>query len=57
MQSSVLCGVRVNMMERRLLLAIGRKATNRIRDSCYSYILSSPVSCLVPHLIICPQFS
>ncbi len=33
MQSSVLCGVRVNMMERRPLVAIGRKATDRIRDS------------------------
>ncbi len=32
MQSSVLCGVRVNMMERRPLVAIGRKATDRIRD-------------------------
>ncbi len=33
MQSSVLCGVRVNMMERRPLVAIGRKATDRIRDN------------------------
>ncbi len=33
MQSSVLCSVRVNMMERRPLVAIGRKATDRIRDS------------------------
>ncbi len=32
MQSSVLCGVRVNMMERRPLVTIGRKATDRIRD-------------------------
>ncbi len=32
MQSSVLCGVRVNMMERRPLVAIGWKATDRIRD-------------------------
>ncbi len=32
MQSSVLCSVRVNMMERRPLVAIGRKATDRIRD-------------------------
>ncbi len=32
MQSSVLCGVRVNMLERRPLVAIGRKATDRIRD-------------------------
>ncbi len=32
MQFSVLCGVRVNMMERRPLVAIGRKATDRIRD-------------------------
>ncbi len=35
MQSSVLCGVRVNMMERRPLVAIGRKATDRIRDIYY----------------------
>ncbi len=33
MQSSVLCGVRVNMMERRPLVAIGRKATDRIHDN------------------------
>ncbi len=33
MQSSVLCGVRVNMMERRPLVAIGQKATDRIRDN------------------------
>ncbi len=33
MQSSVLCGVRVNMIERRPLVAIGRKATDRIRDT------------------------
>ncbi len=33
MQSSVLCGVRVNMMERRPLVAIGWKATDRIHDS------------------------
>ncbi len=32
MQSSVLYSVRVNMMERRPLVAIGRKATDRIRD-------------------------
>ncbi len=32
MQSSVLCGVRVNMMERRPLVAIERKATDRIHD-------------------------
>ncbi len=31
MQSSVLCGVRVHMMERRPLVAIGRKDTDRIR--------------------------
>ncbi len=41
MQSSVLCGVRVNMMERRPLVAIGRKATDRIRDSMF---LSSGLS-------------
>ncbi len=29
---SVMCGVRVNMMERRPLVAVGRKATNQIRD-------------------------
>ncbi len=40
MQSSVLCGVRVNMMERRPLVAIGRKATDRIRD-IYIYIYYS----------------
>ncbi len=33
MQSSVLCGVRVNMMERQPLVAIGRKATDRIHDT------------------------
>ncbi len=33
MQSSVLCVVRVNMMERRPLVAIGRKATDQIHDS------------------------
>ncbi len=33
MQSSVLCSVRVNMMERRPLVAIRRKATDRIRDT------------------------
>ncbi len=32
-QSSVMCGVRVNMMERRPLVAVGRKATNQIRDN------------------------
>ncbi len=33
MQSSVMCGVRVNMMETRPLVAVGRKATNQIRDN------------------------
>ncbi len=33
MQSSVMCGVRVNMMERRPLVAVGQKNTDRIRDS------------------------
>ncbi len=32
MQSSVMCGVRVNMMERRPLVAVGQKTTNQIRD-------------------------
>ncbi len=35
MQSSVLCGVRVNTMEKRPLVAIGRKATDRIRDNSF----------------------
>ncbi len=33
MGNAVQCGVRVNMMERRPLVAIGRKATDRIRDN------------------------
>ncbi len=38
-QSSVMCGVRVNMMERQPLLAVGQKTTNRIRDThIYIYI-------------------
>ncbi len=59
MQSSVLCGVRVNMMERRPLVAIGRKATDRIRDrwtgvvwiivmflsAVWTLILTAPIHC------------
>ncbi len=36
MQSNVLCGERVNMMERRPLVAIGQKATDWIRDTARS---------------------
>ncbi len=48
MQSSVLCSVRVNMMERRPLVAIGWKATDRIRDigcqTCVPRVLCFPSS-------------
>ncbi len=43
MQSSVLCGVRVNMIERRPLVAIGRKATDRIRDTYNGTLLERVV--------------
>ncbi len=35
MGNPVQCAVRVNMMERRPLVAIGRKATDRIHDTCH----------------------
>ncbi len=35
MQSSVMWGVRVNMMERRPLVAVGRKATNQIHNTLF----------------------
>ncbi len=38
MQSIVMFGVRVKMMERRPLEAVGRKTTNQIRDIIYLYI-------------------
>ncbi len=44
MQSSVMCGVRVNMMERRTLIAVRQKATNQIRDSMYVLVLSNDSS-------------
>ncbi len=37
MQSNVMCGVRVNMMERQPLVAVGRKATNQIRDTVHLF--------------------
>ncbi len=37
MQSSVMCGVRFNMMERRPLVAVGQKTTDRICDSLESH--------------------
>ncbi len=43
MQSSVMCGVRVNMMEMRPLVAVGRKATNQIHDK---YIIENADPCV-----------
>ncbi len=40
MGNAVQCGVRVNIMERRPLVAVGRKATHQIHDRFDPYLFT-----------------